>query len=309
MPALIAALAVLLLLSSCGEPARPLDVYIAEATADTAARATDGAGRYTATAARLRFSATETAIAHDASANLTQSAVNAAQTLQAMAVVQMTLDRAGGGGTATAQMWPTAAHGTSAAIYAQAEQARIDARNAGMLSDAVTVAGWSLLILAGGALAFAAWAAAATVYERIRHECEMNRLVEDHQAAGNARAWADTEQAPAVPDETLEGIRKQQWRTRIALFLAAGDRHGFSNRILCPDVLSNRAWGPLTDHLAGVGILSKDQQGTRWADGVDLALARERLKSLPLPMGDPPAVKWSGNAHAWEHAETRETSR
>ena len=143
------------------------------------------------------------------------------------------------------------------------------------------------------------WFHVATRQEDLRHAQAMNMARESEAEAEAEKKWNEAIAIGPVfrePDETAEGIHRQQWLTRLGLFLAAGDRLGFSNRAMCPEVLSNRHWGPLTAHLVGCGVLDQDQAGTRWAAGWDLARAREALKELPLPTFALCDVRWGGNA-------------
>jgi hypothetical protein len=302
-----------LLLTACAPATqRPLALYIAQATQDVSADQTQQAGRITATAQRLAFQATETVIAHDVTVNRTQAAVNAAQTQQAMRGTQLALDEQGRAQTATAIMWPTVAYATSEAVYLKAEQGRIDTRNAQAVADGLIVLAWGVLLAVGGGALFGLGSLAYQRVEYLRHDTEMNLIVEDHARAQNAAAWAQVPPDKPEPNDTQEGIIVSMWKTRLGLFLAAGDRLGFSNRALCPGVVSNRNWGTITGHLIDNGVLEKDKDakvGTRWARGVNLTAALDMLQSgaLPCPTFKPVDVMFAGNAPRSGREERRET--
>ena len=299
----------LLLLTACASTpvtARPA-LALVQAQADATKEIEQRHAQATATAQRIIFSATETAQARSDALAVTRSAAEALQTRQAMTATaqaldatQIALDKLSAAATATHAMWPTAARATSEALYSSAEQSR-------SVSGAVSnIAAILTVLLAAAALCGVCWlvvAALASIYdirEIRRHSREMGLESENHEAAKNAKLWAEVEAiAPARQiDDTTEGIRATLWRTRLGLFYGAGDRLGFSNRSMCPDILSNRHWGPLVQHLVGAGVLASDQTGTRWADGYDLerAIAELRSEATPLPVWEPVDIRWGGNA-------------
>lgn len=321
-PAIGAIISLSLALAACSETTatpRPLAIYIAQATQDVSAAQTQQAAKSTATFERQAYNATGTAIAHALTISSTHSALDALSTraaltatLQALDSTQIALDRAAAHATQTAVLWPTVARATVAALDTADEQAQIATATMDTLS-VILIAVFALVALClSGWLLVTVWSKIATIAEYHRHDAEMNRAVEDHEWALNAKLWDETRKLLPQPDETQQGIRDSQWRSRLKTFFAAGDERGFSNRKLCPAVLSNRNWGRLVDHLIGAGVLAKDTDakvGTRWANGYNLARALAELASgaIPLPIWEPFSIAWGGNSQQSNTPETAET--
>ena len=317
----IALLVAALLLSACDATPMPtpeLGAYIAQATQDVNAAQTQQAEQTTATAQAITFRAMQTQLALDAQTGATQDAARSMQTWQAITATQQALDatavalgRLSGQQTATAEMWPRAADATGAALISQAQ---IDRDNA----NVNYWGGWALLFGVSLVAFTVSWPTVSRVitwcgtwWEEMRSAKERNLLFEDEMAIKNDILRQGVK-PPPEPDETQAGIVAGQWRARIKTFLTAGDALGFSNRSLCPQVLSNRNWGRLTDHLIAAGVLAKDSDakvGTRWANGVTLVRALEYLRSgaTPLPIFAPFEVTWACNTQYSERSETVET--
>ena len=155
-------------------------------------------------------------------------------------------------------------------------------------------------------LAFNLYAYCARVGEQMRHDRAMNLALEDLEHARAEEVWAAIHaKEPKVADDAE--INVKLWDTRLRLFLAAGDRLGFSSRCMCPAVLSLRNWMRLTDYLIGAEVLeTHPTAGTRWADGATLEWALRELdaKNIPLPDWAPFDVRWAGNAKRAKQAET-----
>jgi hypothetical protein len=300
------------LLAACADPVsgratatpQPLAVYIARATQDVSAEQTQRADIATATSNAIIFRAQQTELAHQAIVTATQDAhalqmtANAITgTAEALKATQIALDKMSAKSTIEFSVWPTLAYATSEALVATVEQNRTTTGTLGSLSLIVIGLFVVVALIAASWIGVSVFIWLSAIVEKHRHECEMNRAVEDHEAAINAKLW-DEVSTDVKTDDTDEAIHRQMWLTRLGIFFAAGDRLGFSNRAMCPDVLSNRAWGPLVQHLIGCKVLEQDQTGTRWAGGYDLAHATAELRSeaLPYPAWTPPDVKWGGNA-------------
>jgi hypothetical protein len=285
--------------------ARPLSVYIAQATQDVSAAQTITAERVTATFQRQAFNATQTQLALEARAQSTRTAADALSTWQSITATQHSLDgteialgKLSLQATATARMWPTVALATSEAIRTNADNAKTDAQTRSKLSLTLVILIGFMAFCLAGFVGFSVWVHISTLSETRRHECAMNKAVEKHEELLNDKLKAEIVGEPSEIDDTAEGIQRQKWITRLWLFFAAGDKLGFSNRSMCPDVLSNRAWGPLVQHLIGCGVLEQDITGTRWAkdyDGVRV-MNEFRNGALPFPTWEPPDVKWTVNA-------------
>ena len=158
-----------------------------------------------------------------------------------------------------------------------------------------------------------------SVRETLRHEQAMNEAAEE-KARGEAEAvWAEAQAkmpvliAPPADDDDA-AINRQRWARDLPLFLAAGNKLGFSSRAMCPRVLLPDDWLQLTHYLQAerIKVLVKDKNksvGNVWAEGMDLETALDKFANgaLPYPTYPVPPIHWAVNTPREKRGQTLET--